>query len=421
MPITREEMEVIRTAMTTNVQSARAADTTRIAALETELQEAREARTDPVPQRRASIYGNEMTREEMSEGERRLVLISRIGNYARALAYTRGDQTRAAGIVERDYHDERTATLMRSMAESSFTEGGSLVEEQFSDDLIDLLYPNAVMRQLAGGATVIPMPLGNLTLHKVTSGVSGNYEAELANIRVQKPTTDRMSLSAKKLAVIVPMSNELLQDTSGRVNALVVRDIGRGLTLRADLAFIRGNGVDNTPVGILNQVPVSRVFADDTAVNLPDVLGAVRTAMRSADMMQDRMGFIMSPELEGAFYAARKDATFLNRDEMNQGRLNGYPYMTTSQIPANLANAAGTSTTVTELYFGDMSEVMLMETSALQMDYSTDGSYFDGTKLVSAFSTDQTLIRAKTRHDLGLRNDLSWVVQKIDYANIAPF
>ena len=56
-----------------------------------------------------------------------------------------------------------------------------------------------------------------------------------------------------------------------------------------------------------------------------------------------------------------------------------------------------------KMYFGDFSQFIIGETMGVNIATSDQASYYDGTNQVSAFSTDQTLMRAILREDFGVR------------------
>lgn len=421
MPLTPEELAQIRQTFTEELAQARAADQAEIERLKTENEAIRSA--TEAAARRPPLYaadgqaGPPVIRSvPQSKEERQHHVIQRIGNAARGLArakVTGGGVRDAAEFIERVYGDAATAAaLTRALSEGVAGDGGNLVETQYAADLIELLYPMAVVRNM--GAQVIPMPGGNLTIHRQNGGVTGRYEGELNNLDVQQPTTDTVQLSAKKLAVIVPASNELLADTTGRVNTMIVNDIGMGLSLREDLAFLRGDGTSNTPTGIRNQVDPANV---KTYTTLAAALGGLRATIRAANLPMRQVGWVFNSDVEALFYNVLSDVgTYVYRDEMDNGRLLGFPYRVSNQIPSNLTNGASTATT--EIYFGDWSEVLIGETQQLALDTSSEGSYFNGTTLVNAFSTDQTLFRARTRHDIALRHRKALAVGRIDVATV---
>ncbi|WP_407570724.1 phage major capsid protein [Deinococcus altitudinis] len=418
MALTKEELAQIMREVQSTTTEARATDQAEITRLNTENEGLRSAAT--AAQNRPALYGPDgqsvISGARMSKEEKRAHVIQRLGNAARAIALSKqsgGSLRDAAEIAEKRYGDKATGeAIIRSLSEGVAGDGGNLVETQYAPEMIELLYATAVVR--SAGARVLPMPGGNLTVHRLATGVTGRYEGELNNIAVQQETTDSVQMTAKQLSVIVPVSNQLLQDTSGLVNDMVVSDIGSGLSLREDLAFLRGDGTSNTPVGVRNQAAVANVV---TAISLAGALSKGRALLRGANLPLRKRGIIMNADLESYFYSyLSKNGDYVYRDEMDGGKLMGMPFYVTTQIPSNLTT--GGMTAGTEMYFGEWSEVIIGETMAVNIETSTEGSYFNGTTLVSAFSTNQTLFRAIGRHDIALRHRQGIAIVLIDLATV---
>jgi HK97 family phage major capsid protein len=85
------------------------------------------------------------------------------------------------------------------------------------------------------------------------------------------------------------------------------------------------------------------------------------------------------------------------------GRLLGYPFRTSSQIPINVT--VGTSTDTSEIYFSsDWNELWIGEERTLSIDASSEASYSsDGTTWNSAYQQRQTVFRAEWMVDLAPR------------------
>src|SRR4029077_17095780 len=92
----------------------------------------------------------------------------------------------------------------------------------------------------------------------------------------------------------------------------------------------------------------------------------------------------------------------------------GWPYGVTTAIPVNL-NASGvvsSGSTNSEIYLVDFADVALGEGLNLTIDASQEAAYFDGSTVISAYSQDQTVIRAIAEHDLVMRREESVAVMK---------
>ncbi|TCP63850.1 phage major capsid protein, partial [Sphingomonas sp. PP-CE-1G-424] len=148
-----------------------------------------------------------------------------------SLAACNMDQRAAAAHAEQLWGTE-TGQIVANQEQSTNVKGGFLVNTAYSADFIDLLRPRVVVRRL--GARSIPMPDGNLSMRKKTQGTTAGYVGE----RQPAPTTDvqvgMMSMSAKTLRALVPITNQLIRRASIGVVQMVRDDLLEGVAVKED-------------------------------------------------------------------------------------------------------------------------------------------------------------------------------------------
>ena len=316
--------------------------------------------------------------------------------YIRLLAAGRGDPGRAASIAK-SWGDDYMA---KSLNESVLDAGGALVPEEFMSEIIELLRAKAVVRSM--GAMSVPMNRGSITMPFQSAAATAAYVGELQNIPTSQPSFGQLTLSAKKLVSLVPISNDLIKDSSSNVDQIVRNDLVATMALREDIAFIRGNGASNTPKGMRHWALPANVFAA-TGVTLADITNDLFTAMTNLENLNvplSNAGWIFPPRTKSGIMRIRDgNGNFVFRDEMLRGTLMGFRYQTTTQIPTNLGGGGNE----TEIYFADFSSLMIAESSALEISVYEGGAFSDGGNIVSGISSDQTVIKALSRHDFGAR------------------
>lgn len=309
----------------------------------------------------------------------------------RALAGGKGDPERAAAFAKKAGMPDQ---VVKALAATDPTSGGFLVPEQFATDYIELLYPASAVRALR--ATVIQVPTGVLRIPKLTSGASATYIAENSNITKSEPRFGQITLAFKKLAALVPISNDLLRFSSPGANTVVRDDVVRAMAKKEDLTFLRSDGSNGEPKGILNWANAANKFAAGTTslANATADLGKCIQLLMEADVPITRGGWVFTPRT-WKYLSTVQTTTgmYAFRDEMMRGMLWGYPFRVTSQ---------GTNT---EVYFVDFADVVIGESTALRVDVSAEAAYHDGSAVVAAFSQDQTVVRVIAEHDLALRHD----------------
>ena len=340
------------------------------------------------------------------------------GKAVRALAFAKqqggGPEMGLAVLREwgnGDIADYLETTRSKAMAAGEPTAGGFLVPDQFSQDVIEFLRPMSAVRSL--NPMVLPMPTGTIRVPKITAGSSGSYIGENQNAPASQVGTGQVTLTWKKLAVLVPLSNDLVRFSSPGADAIVRDDMVRGMAERENRAFLRGTGTDSGPKGLRYWAPTANILAATSGQLLADVtsdLGRCILALKENNVPMTRPAWIMAPRTE-QFLATIQTTTgaFVFRDEILSGRLWKWPVAVTTEVPVNLTDQGGS--TETEITLVDMADAVIGESTRIFVDVSDAAAYVDSAGAVtSAFSQDQTVIRAIAEHDFAMRRDVSAMV-----------
>lgn len=335
-----------------------------------------------------------------------------------ALAVNRGIGRLAAEWAEATWGPDEGAEIARTLAVGTGPTGGFTVPEDFRAELIELLRPASVVYSLQ--PRVIDMPNGNLTIPRVATGAQAEYVGENTNMLKTSPTFEAIVMTAKKLAALVPMSNDMLRYPSMSADAFVRDDLVAALAQRGDLAMIRSNGSAFSPKGLrqfAQEVPSSANFLTaNTTINLVNVtadLARCELALLNSNIPMVRPGWIMSPRTMIFLSTIRDAQGNFAFPEMSQGLLRGKPYRITTQVPDNI----GGLSTGSELYLTEFSQFIIGESLTLEIEVTKGGTYHDGSALVSGISQDQTVVSALTGHDTAMRqlraavmlNDVRWI------------
>ena len=320
----------------------------------------------------------------------------------------------AAEYAERVLQDKDVAKALNTTGVAT---GGALIPQAFSNEIIELLRAECVVR--ACEPTVVDMPGGNLTIPRLAAGASAGYQGELDDIAPSQETFDDLQLNAKKLTALVPVSNDLLRRASANLESIIRDDMTQALARREDLAFMLGDGSGNSPVGLLNLCPavnklVAAPFADNSNATILSqvngVLLGMRLTLRNNFSRMVRPRWLMTATTE-AFLMGLRDNTgsFVYKEEMESKQtLWGIPYKITQQLPTNLSAATaagGTANDGAYIFLADFADVILAETYNMVVDASDVASYKDtGGNMVSTFIRDQTAFRIITEHDFNIRH-----------------
>ena len=298
------------------------------------------------------------------------------------------------------WEDART----KALAAGDATAGGYLVPTQFSQEIIEFLRAQSVVRKLR--ARTLPVPTGTTKIPKLTGGATAYYVGENANATKSEQTTGQLALTFKKLVTLVPMSNDLLRYSSPGADTIVRDDTVNAMRQREDQAFIRDDGTSSGPKGLRYWAHADNIIAARSSVTLQNVfndLGDMILKLLEANIPMLAPGWIMAPRTETFLKTVLNSngyAVFL--EEMaTKGTLWGWPYGVTTNVPVNV----GAGSTKSELYLADFAQAVIGESMNLMVDSSGDAAYHDGSQVIAAFSQDQTVVRAIAEHDFGMRHD----------------
>jgi HK97 family phage major capsid protein len=344
-----------------------------------------------------------------------------IGNYLRVLAKSAMTKQNPQKIIEEwsKYNSVLPENVIKTMQATDFDTGGALIPNVLSTEIIGLLSTKSVMRKI--GVPVIDMPNGNLTFRKQTSGATAYWIGEGDNITASTPAFGSISLSVKKLVGLVVRSNDVFRYASMANDLLIQNDLINALAKAEDIKFIRGTGNANTPKGLRYWANTSNVFDRETAIsNLTRKKDLLKAMEKLADneIPMDNPYWLMNTRT----YYNLLSQTDSNSNPMDYARelsmnyqnptLFGYPVAITNNIPRNLGNDGDES----EVYIFDAATCIIGDGMKLTVEVFPNGTYYDGTNVISGVSTDETVIRAILETDFICKHDTAIsVITAIDW------
>jgi HK97 family phage major capsid protein len=346
------------------------------------------------------------------------------GGILASLAGSRCDLEKAVRSAKAMAEDPKLARdkdinsrVLKALEASTGSAGGFLIPEQESADFIDLLTPRAIVRSF--GTTTLDMDSGTMQIQKLNAGSTAYYIGETRDATASQQDFGMKRLTARKLAVLVPISNDLIRRGGPKVNAIVRNDALRSGGLKEDVTFIRSQGTEFTPKGLRYLAKSDHVFAAQTGFNLTKVtfdLGRMVLALEEANVAFGNPGWMFAPRTKQYLMTVRDgNGNYAFRAEMLTGRLWGYPFKTTTQIPRNLGGGSNFS----EIYLVDFDDVIIGQTLGVEVAMSTEATYIDPVTgdMRNAFTQDLTLLRVLMEHDIQIRYDASIsVLTDVDWA-----
>lgn len=373
-----------------------------------------------------------------------------VGGAMRMLVAGGGSARDARDLAVSLYGEDHPVT--RALITSAGASGGFIVPPDYMNEVIELLRPKAVVR--GAGPRVIPMPRGTMTLPGQASAATAGYGNETAKISQSQQSVNQIVASYKKLTALVPVSNDMMRYADPAVDAFVRDDLVKVMALREDLAFILGDGTQDTPRGYLSFAngwvksgggttgswlttanstlavngsdPANSTGgnfissnASYTLATVAAELGGAVNRLDTANVPDTKRVWFMHPRSYNYLFNVQNSlGVYVYRDELLKGTLLGYPVRKTTQIGTNYWDAAGSNKDLSFVFLAEMDETMILDSMSLELAVSREGTYVDaGGTTVSAFQSDQTIIRAIAEHDFQMRHDQSVaVIQAVRWA-----
>lgn len=242
----------------------------------------------------------------------------------------------------------RGREISNALKIGSDPDGGYLVPDEFERTLIEALEEQNIFRQLA---TVIRTASGERQIPVAATKGTASWVEEEALIPESNDTFGQITLGAYKLATMIKISTELLNDSAFNMEAYIAKEFARRIGVKEEEAFFVGDG-SKKPTGILaatGGAPVAKTTASATAITFDEVLDlfyALKTPYRTkASFVTNDSTMKMLRKL--------KDSTgqYLWQPSVKDGTpdmIVGRPIHTSGFVPAV---AAGTKA----LMFGDYS------------------------------------------------------------------
>lgn len=298
--------------------------------------------------------------------------------------------------------------------------GDNLIFTPLSTDFIPYLYNASAY--LSGGPMQVDMPYGSLKIPGGNASLAGSYSTENGDPGYSEGTTRQVSMSAKHLKVVTAFGNYVAEVSPLAIAQIIGQDMSNSLTVSLDAAGLRGSGSGSNPNGILNLVNASfkspaatingAAFVAPkapTVAEIENVAGKVLASFRATNIPMIRTRWIMSNRVYTYLQFLRTSLgpyAFPGLQIDNPTWIDGIPVTRTEQVPNNLSD--GTNSDCSEIYLVSFGHAMMGVTRQLRMQASQEASYVNGSStLVSAFSRDETVIRAIASHDFNLRYDKS--------------
>lgn len=261
------------------------------------------------------------------------------------------------------------ATLTTATA----ADGGGNAIETIASGYIDKLRDRLVVAGM--GADYQSGLMGNLEYFTEKTVAQAVWDAENDAISDTSATFEKRTLSPKRLAVYLPVSNKWLAQTPAVLHTYIERQLLNAAAEKIESAAIAGTGANDMPTGILSASGVTTLFAGNAALVGTNANGAALVyedvvalekaiAVNNADM--GGLGYLTNAKVRAALKTtavAAEDAERVWR--RGENNLEGYPVGITNLVPSNLAK--GGSTTLSAMIFGNFNDLIIGQWGGLEI------------------------------------------------------
>ena len=168
------------------------------------------SRPAPTQRKYADVFLNGGARSSARKQQKAIPPMVQLARAIKCLdVFGRNDPERAAYYARKHYDDAAMEREFKALSATNPVNGGFLIPEVYTDDIIELLYNKTVIKEL--GARTIPLETGNLNIPRMTSGTRARWGGEARKIGTTQPTFGNLRLSAHRLEAIVPRAHHVHQ------------------------------------------------------------------------------------------------------------------------------------------------------------------------------------------------------------------
>ena len=275
----------------------------------------------------------------------------------------------------------------KALGESNDETGGYLVPEEFQAEIVRYVDEATIVRPRA---RVFNMTRDSLTLptlvqsSSVFGGVVMRAVAESGEGTDDIPVFGRITLEAKKIMGLVPMSNELLDDSAVNLANFLVILLGEATADYEDAKFLAGTGI-NQPLGIVETSGITLVSRQTSSrIVYEDIIDMLQNTLSTFDKnavwITNKAGVAQLLKIDSE--ATSGVLMFIQnlRDDIPATVL-GKPVLVTERV-----KSLGTKG---DILYGDLSHYFIGDRGGIKVDSS----------MHERFRFDETLLRMIKRFD----------------------
>lgn len=283
------------------------------------------------------------------------------------------------------FRDGMTATELRVLQTDGGASGGSLTVPTFVENNVWSNFVNtSAMRRV--GCTVLTTPGGEprAVPRVVTHSVGTQIASQTTAIAGTDPVLGSMTLNAYDYGELCSVSNDMLEDSAVDVATFVGEEIGRGLGVVTDNAYVLGPG-STAPTGVITAAPTGAAgtvaTGGTTIAQVNGISGIVDPFIDLQYSIEDAYrqrgaAFLVSRPTAGALRKARETGgtagAYLWQPSPTAGMAGGEPDRFLGDpiyVDSNIASIASNAKIAV---YGNWSAFWIRDVVGLRLERSTD-------------------------------------------------
>jgi HK97 family phage major capsid protein len=213
------------------------------------------------------------------------------------------------------------------------TSSASVATQLQSGQFIDLLRTEYVLGRL--GVQFLTGLVGDIAIPKMSAGATGYWVAEGGDITESQPTLGQVTGTPHTAGALVDISRKLMIQSTPSAEEMVRNEIVERVLRTIQIAVFAGTGADGQPSAITNATGINNPSVTTGTPTYAELLGFPGAIMADS-AMADAMKWAMTAEVWAKLAATATNGAgsplALNPDT---GRLAGYGYEVTEDLPAN--------------------------------------------------------------------------------------
>ena len=368
---------------------------------------------DPSVPAKFKAYRGTLHKDYMPSDHREGSGFKSLGEFIRAGMKDQPTNSKFKSFKEQHAASFSKVKTIQGMSTQVAEDGGYLVYPEYSSGILEHIYRNDIFGR-TDNYSIVGNQLTFLrnaeTSRKTGSrhgGLRGYWVGEGNQINASKPRTREVTCRLKKLAVMVYLTNELIDDAGPAAEQYVTRKAAEEFNFMLGDSIFNGSGVGQ-PLGIMNSGALLVMLAE--AGQLANTI----TTPNIDKMWARRLGPLVDGNGQYAWYHNQDVCPQLDALAGDFGTTGGWPfYRTDNQVVKDAPQSLkGAPRYITEFQktLGDQGDLVLADLG--QVLSISKGGVSQEASIHVEFDTDQTAIRFIMRVDAK-----PWEDTPIDPAN----